>query len=495
MFIRLVRPNNLSKKLLRVIFSIYLGVTCLVTGTQFLTEYLRTQASIVDELKLLGQTVHGPISTSVWQYNQKQLDALTTGLIQMPIIVGVDVFDTDSRKIISEKSYASDSAPLSIFNTKSDLNWVLNGKEIPLGSLTLYSSSKIIFDRVLFGFALIAITAIIKLTILFYLFVWAFDRYLAIPLRDLMSQVDDVNLEQDASKRINLSIKEKNEITQLQEHMNLMLSAMERDRLLLLEKEEARRASLEDAVAQRTEELLMQKRQLQYEVDVKNRLFSVISHDLKSPFNSLLGMTFMMSQMADNLSKDKLVEYAADVNESGRRVYALLQNLLEWSRLQMEGATFKPETIALRDMTQENIHVLTPMAIEKNITLTNSIGKDTAFADPNMARTVVRNIVSNAIKFTPAGGKIDVSSRPKNGMVQITVTDTGVGISREQIEKIFALDQKSSTPGTAGEQGTGLGLPLCKEMIEKCGGEIWVDSVPGEGSRFHFTLPIGPEAE
>jgi signal transduction histidine kinase len=495
MFIRLIRPNNLSKKLLRVIFSIYLGVTCLVTSTQFLTEYFKTQDSILNELKQLEQTVRVPVSTSVWQYDQKQLEALTTGLVNMPVIAGVDVFDANGKRVIHKRSFTLDKAPLAIFDTKSSLSWVLNGDEIKLGSMTLYSSSKIVLDRVLFGFALIAFTAIIKLAVLFYLFVWAFDRYLAIPLKDLMLQVDEVHLDQNASKRINLSISESNEFTQLQERMNLMLSAMERDRKLLLEDERSKRAWLEDAVAKRTEELLKQQRQLEYEVDVKNRFFSIISHDLKNPFNSLLGMTLVMAQMADKLSKDKLVEYAVDVNEAGSRVFALLQNLLEWSRLQMDGSTYQSETVSLRDMAQENINVLAPMAIEKDITLSNGIKNDTAFTDPDMVRTVIRNLISNAIKFTPAHGKIEISSKQKNGMVQVTVGDTGVGIAKERLDKIFALDQKSSTMGTAGERGTGLGLPLCREMIEKCGGKIWVESVPGEGSNFHFTLPIDTAEE
>lgn len=495
MFIRFLRPNNLSQKLLRVVFSIYLGVTCLVTSAQFLTEYLKTQDSILNELKQLEQTVRVPISTSMWQYNQKQLEALTTGLIEMPIIAGVDVFDANANKVISKRSYSLASIPLSIFDTESDLNWTLNEKEIPLGSLTLYSSSKIVLDRVLFGFALIALTAIIKLSILFYLFVWAFDRYLAMPLKKLMSQVDEVHLGQNASKRINLSIHENNEITQLQERMNLMLSAMERDQKLLLENEKAKRIWLEDAVTKRTEELMMKQKQLQYEIGVKNRLFSIISHDLKSPFNSLLGMTFQMSQMAGSSSKAKLVEYAGDVNEAGCRVFTLLQNLLEWSRMQLEGTAYEAEIVSLRDLTQENINVLTLMAIEKNITLTNSIKNDTAFVDPDMARTVIRNLISNAIKFTPVDGKIDISSNQQSSMVQVTVSDTGVGISKEQIDKVFALDQKVSTIGTAGERGTGLGLPLCKEMIEKCGGKIWVESVLDKGSTFQFTLPVRPKEE
>jgi len=156
---------------------------------------------------------------------------------------------------------------------------------------------------------------------------------------------------------------------------------------------------LEDAVTKRTEELMIEQKQLQYEIDVKNRLFSIISHDLKSPFNSLLGMTFQMSQMAGSSSKDKLVEYAWDVNEAGRRVFTLLQNLLEWSRMQLEGATCEAEKVSLRDLTQENIHVLTLMTIEKDMTLTNNIKKDTAFVDPDMARTVIQNLIFYEIKF------------------------------------------------------------------------------------------------
>lgn len=495
MLSKFIHPNNVSKKLLRIIFSIYLGVACLVTGVQFLTEYLKTQDSILSELKQLEQTVHVPISTSVWQFNQKQLEALTTGLIEMPIIEGVDVFDANGKNVISKRSYGLESAPLSVFQTKSELDWVLNEKKIPLGFLVLYSSSEIVLDRVLFGFALIAVTAVVKLSILFCLFVWAFDRYLAAPLRELMLQVDEVHLGQNARKRINLSISENNEISQLQEHMNVMLSAMERDRGLLLEDEKAKRAWLEEAVSMRTEELLMQTRRLEYEVDVKNRFFSIIAHDLKSPFNSLLGMTHLMSEMADNLSKDKLVEYAKAVNEAGDRVFELLQNLLEWSRLQMEGVKFDPRTVpfSLRDLAQENIDIFTPMAMGKNITLTNNIKNDIAFADPDMAQSVIRNLISNSIKFTPKNGKIEISSKQIGGMVQVTVSDTGVGLSKEQTDKVFALDQKASTVGTAGERGTGLGLPLCKEMIEKYGGEIWLESVPGEGTQFHFTLPIEPE--
>jgi diguanylate cyclase len=250
-----LRPNNLSQKMLRVIFSIYLAVTFLITSMQFLSEYLKTQDAISNELKQLEQTVRGPISTSLWQYNQNQLDVLIAGLVKMPIIEGVDVSNAHGQNIISKRSFTQSSVPLAIFETKSTLNWTLNGKSVYLGTLVLYSSSEVVLDRVLFGFSLIAIAAIIKLSVLFWLFIWAFNRYLAIPLKELMSQVEEVQLSQSANNRISLSNIEHNELSQLQTHMNNMLNAIEKDRELLIEVEQSKRIWLEEAVAKRTEEL------------------------------------------------------------------------------------------------------------------------------------------------------------------------------------------------------------------------------------------------
>jgi diguanylate cyclase (GGDEF)-like protein len=262
MFISFLRPKNLSQKMMRVIFSIYLCVTCLITGIQFLTEYWKTQNSISNELKQLEEVFIDPISTSLWQYDKNQLDTLVAGLVKMPIIVGVDILDKSANNIISARSYTPTSAPLSVFDKKLDLYKTLNEEKIFLGSLRLYSSSGVILDRVLFGYSLIVITAMIKLSVLFWLFIWAFNRYLAIPLKELMSQVNEVQLSHKISKRIDLSNTEENELSQLQEHINKMLSAMQKDRNRLLEDEKTKRNWLEDAVAIRTEELQISNRKL-----------------------------------------------------------------------------------------------------------------------------------------------------------------------------------------------------------------------------------------
>jgi len=233
---------------------------------------------------------------------------------------------------------------------------------------------------------------------------------------------------------------------------------------------------------------------LQYQIDVKNRFFSIISHDLIGPFQGLLGMTRLLSTIAGTDSREKLSSYADDVNVSASRVFELLRNLLEWSRLQIEGHTLKPEMIKLNDLVQESLEVLEPIAKEKNIQLTSTIEDTSVYADSEIVSIVVRNLISNSLKFTPAGGRIIISSNVNEGVVKVTITDTGVGVSMEDAEKLFSLDVRTTKIGTAGETGTGLGLPLCKDLLEKSRGNIWVESRLSEGSKFHFTLPAEPES-
>ena len=249
---------------------------------------------------------------------------------------------------------------------------------------------------------------------------------------------------------------------------------------------------LEQQVKERTSELKAANTKLKYELDVKTRFFSIISHDLTGPFTSLLGMTEMMSLKASSMSSDQLAEYATNTNKAGVQVFELLDNLLEWSYLQMENTNLSAEIIRLDKLAQECLDIHSPIAQKKDITLTNRIEDSTAFADPKMVRVVFRNLIANAIKFSPTGGVVKISAHNADGMVQITVSDTGVGVTPDQVVNIFSLTQGASTSGTAGEKGTGLGLPLCKEMIEENGGRIWVDSLAGEGAHFHFSLPIKP---
>ena len=225
------------------------------------------------------------------------------------------------------------------------------------------------------------------------------------------------------------------------------------------------------------------------EIAIKDRFFSIIGHDLKSPFTSLLGLSNVMVQMSENLTKEQVVDYAMKINVSGKRVFELLDNLLEWARFQMEKGHVEIGEVVIDDIIEKNVEVFTDPARAKDVALEFAPSGQIAAADPNMILLVVRNLVANAIKFTPHGGTVTLAAREDGDFVEVSVHDTGTGIDAEIVGKLFAVDQKTTTLGTDGEVGTGLGLPLCKEMIEANGGRIWVKSALGEGTTFFFTLP------
>ena len=254
---------------------------------------------------------------------------------------------------------------------------------------------------------------------------------------------------------------------------------------------------LEKKVAERTEHLDRANRKLQeaqvnlvYENNVKNKLFSIIAHDLKSPLGAILMTTEVMARLKDSLGQDKLLDYAASVHQAASHVHLLLENLLEWAQIQLVEHKIRPETVDVRSQAEEVVRLLTPPAERKSVALSNEVVAATAYADRNAVASVIRNLVANSIKFTPAGGSVHISAEEAPPFLKVVVRDTGVGMTDNQIENAFALDEKTSTLGTNGETGTGLGLPMCKQLVEACGGEIWVESEPRAGATFFFTLPL-----
>lgn len=228
----------------------------------------------------------------------------------------------------------------------------------------------------------------------------------------------------------------------------------------------------------------------------KDKFFSIIAHDLKSPFNAILGFSQLLVDYYDDFNDVEKRNFIQNIKIASDSTYKLLENLLDWSRLQTGKINPAPEMINLSLITLENISVLKSMADNKQINLRSSLPNNTmVFADANMVRTILRNLISNAIKFTHNGGEVTISATDGNTMASICIGDNGVGISAERQQLLFRIDEKLSTKGTANETGTGLGLLLCKEMIERQGGQLSVKSKPDQGSRFFFTLPMEPAKE
>ncbi len=231
----------------------------------------------------------------------------------------------------------------------------------------------------------------------------------------------------------------------------------------------------------------------------KDKFFSIIAHDLRSPLSGFLVLTKLMSEQLQSFTTEELQENSKLMQESANNLYELLENLLEWSRMKRGLIEFNPDVCILHYIVNVNIDIIRESARQKEIQLITTVQPDIEVnADIPMLNTIFRNLISNAVKFTPRGGKVEIGvvnnksegSKLTGGFLEIYIRDNGIGISSDSISKLFKIDQKISQPGTEGEPSTGLGLLLCKDFVEKHGGKIWVESEVGKGSTFYFRLPI-----
>jgi len=239
------------------------------------------------------------------------------------------------------------------------------------------------------------------------------------------------------------------------------------------------------------EEIKRKNEQLQKLNAEKDKLFSIIAHDLRGPFSGFLGLTEILAGDLQSLTMEEIQEYSESLSKSATKLYLLLENLLQWSRMQQGSIPFHPKVWQMLQVVEECMEM--EPANNKGISIVYDIPDHIEVcADKDMLQSIIRNLVSNALKFTPKGGKIRISAKglPDNS-VEITVKDTGIGMSPSMVGDIFKLDAQTNRKGTEGEPSTGLGMLLCKEFVEKQRGTIWVESEEGKGSAFKFTLPMG----
>ncbi len=222
----------------------------------------------------------------------------------------------------------------------------------------------------------------------------------------------------------------------------------------------------------------------------KDKLFSIIGHDLKGPLNNILGFSELIDQNFENFSEQEIKQYIKLIYKSSLTVTDLLENLLTWSRAQRDILTVSPHNIAVYFTVERCFGQLIQNALHKEIRLKNNVLPDTVvYADEEMISTVIRNLISNAIKFTNRGGTISVIAQSFAEHTVIGIKDTGIGIESDKISLLFQPNESQSIPGTEGEKGTGLGLIICKDFVEKNNGEIWAESSPGQGTTFWLKLP------
>lgn len=223
----------------------------------------------------------------------------------------------------------------------------------------------------------------------------------------------------------------------------------------------------------------------------KDRFFSILAHDLRTPFNSILGFSKLILAKLRTEKVSTIEDHLHIVQTMARQTYKLLEEILIWAKCQSGDILYAPKRVHFPTICREIVENLKLLTIEKNITIHYRLNDSTyLLADENMLKTILRNLISNGIKFTNANGAVTISSNLEGTLAIITVSDTGVGIDQKNIKKLWEITTHYSTTGTANEKGTGFGLILCKEFVELHGGKIWVESEPGKGSNFKFIMPL-----
>jgi|WetSurMetagenome_2_1015567.scaffolds.fasta_scaffold01376_9 signal transduction histidine kinase len=238
-------------------------------------------------------------------------------------------------------------------------------------------------------------------------------------------------------------------------------------------------------------ELKFKNEQLLSAVDEKDKFFTIIAHDLRNPLQALKGFIQILHEDIKNLSLDDIKDITLHLKNSTTSLSDLLENLMLWARLQRGLTRFSCDVVQLSQIGYDSVALMAGIAINKNIEVAVDIPEDLkVFADANILQTVIRNLISNALKFTMEEGKVTLSARAcDKATVEISVADTGIGMSQEMVRDLFKLDSGTMRTGLGGESGTGLGLIICKDFIENQGGNLWVESEIAKGSTFYFTLP------
>ena len=276
-------------------------------------------------------------------------------------------------------------------------------------------------------------------------------------------------------------------LARVQTHLRLRMIHRE------LQQEVQRRTQAETKLQALNQQLQETNERLEKANSSKDMLFSVLAHDLRSPFAGMLGLTDLVLGNFEQYDKTNMKKVLKSLQTTSKNVHVLLNNLLEWSRLERGLLECQPKTLLISTIVKQNMRLVDVVARQKQITLRNRIPEQlTGYGDEHMTNTILRNLITNAVKYTEAGGFVEISGQSYPQKIEITVTDNGIGMDETALANLFQLDLRKSRPGTQGEKGSGLGLILCKEFVKKNRGELNVESAAGQGSTFRFSLPIAP---
>jgi len=375
---------------------------------------------------------------------------------------------------------------------KKELNTAFKKIESKLSSVDLNAQKKA--DLLIYSFKSVFISILILSVLIGIVLNYVLAIQLTKPITNLSKHINAI-VESGFSGDIKaLPVKGKDEVGRLTRNFNLMTSQIQ-NTLLDINKKSKVQQKQNMQLQSINLKLISSENKLKSLNSVKDKFFSIISHDLKGPLHTLTGFLQILIKYTSTFTEAELKEFAESMDISVKRLLTMLENLLQWSRSQTGSIEHKPQNINLKILLEENVNLFVETAKNKNISLVLETDNHVNVrADKNMLDFILRNLISNALKFTRSGGEVKISTMSNyEEFTQIIVHDNGIGISPEDMKKIFQPDIHFSTPGTGKEKGTGFGLLLCKDFVEKNGGEISIESLPGIGTNLKFTVPTVQE--
>jgi signal transduction histidine kinase len=433
---------------------------------------LRNETSYVFKVKKLAESFRLEIMTSNLSLKEKKQ-------LQETLDLYLEAFD----KLVQTKKEVGNGADSGLSRLlKNHSRSIFNHLDLMTTSARHKEASILNNLKITF---LVIIAICIVACIVFSYFI---SHKLTKPISDLSTVISEVQKGNFSSRVQLLQNESPDEVGELTRNFNSMVELVRRsfveikEKNVRLEIQNLKLTSINEKVA-------ASEKSLKESNAIKDKFFSIIAHDLKGPLATITSFLQIMINYSDGFTEEERTRLAKDMHKSVENLSALLENLLQWARSQMGHIDFTPKKFPLSKSVQKTYDLLNARATGKLIELDVKVDKEIiVFADENMLDFVFRNLLSNALKFTNPGGKIQIKASVHDQMVEVSVSDNGIGINEEDQAKLFRTDYHLTKPGTFKEEGTGLGLILCKEFVEKNGGKIWVESKPNQGTEFKFTL-------
>ena len=494
--------DSIAVYLLRVIFTVYFFTTLIITSVQLVTVYIQAKQNVTEEIHSLAEAVHKSLADSLWEFSNRTIESTIQGVLRHPAILAVEIYDEAGKNIFTAGTVPAqislEGRSVSAENLVGDgltqqntfeypLSYTADEQEYSLGKWIIHATDKNILAGVQQNLIQIAINFLVGVFILWWMLLFIIRRILERPLVSLTNSIKDARLDNLENVEWDVDYRRKDELTILRSSFQTMIK-----NLLASRREyENLTKDLERQVRSRTHELLSAKEQAESANRAKSGFLAHMSHELRTPLNSVLGFSEVMARSTDVSDEQK--GYLDIINRNGYHLLGLINDVLDMSKIEAGHVELEKEPVDLAKQLRGIEGMFRLRAEEKNLSFQMVLGSDVPYLlqlDIGKLRQVLINLLSNAIKFTQEGGvTLQVENSDKKGWLRFEVGDSGPGIEDDQREDIFQPFTQAHTDNSGQYEGTGLGLSISRQFVQLMGGELGVQSKPGDGARFYFEMP------